>query len=184
MTYEQNKQLTTLACHVQRFTKERQFLKGVSPATLEWYESSFKALAPVLERRYQSTAQIKQTVLSNGLCAYKQKAEATKAVSLFSIWRSRFPGWGWYRPAGITSSKKRSGSVTFCLPASLNDQEALDLSAYLTGEHRERRYLQGQKDRTGSCTVGKGPEQSDWRNRRNKRAVIELVGRPDIGKGE
>jgi hypothetical protein len=63
MTYEHDKQLTSLASHVERFTKERPFLKGVSPATLEWYESSFKAFAPVLERPYQSSAETKIAVV-------------------------------------------------------------------------------------------------------------------------
>jgi len=63
MTYEHGEQFTTLACHVERFTKECQFLKGVSPATLGWCESSFKAFAPVLQRPLKSTAEIKAAVI-------------------------------------------------------------------------------------------------------------------------
>jgi len=81
MTYEHNEQFTTLACHVERFTKERQFLKGVSPATLGWYESSFKAFAPVLERPLKSTAQIKAAVIERIVCL-QTEGRGNKAVSI------------------------------------------------------------------------------------------------------
>jgi hypothetical protein len=48
-----------LASHTEQFIQERRFLKGVSPATEEWYKYSFKAFAPVLSEPHQSTTALK-----------------------------------------------------------------------------------------------------------------------------
>lgn len=63
MTYENSNAICTLACEVERFIKERQYLKGVSPATVEWYRYSFKAFLPVLSVPYQSTTQLKTAII-------------------------------------------------------------------------------------------------------------------------
>jgi len=40
-----------LAQFTERFIREQQILKNVSPATVQWYRFSFQAFQPVLARR-------------------------------------------------------------------------------------------------------------------------------------
>jgi hypothetical protein len=63
MSYENNHAICILASHTDRFIQERRFLKGVSPATEQWYKHSFKAFAPVLSEPHQSTTALKSAVV-------------------------------------------------------------------------------------------------------------------------
>lgn len=69
MTYKQTTGVCTLASiprlnnFVERFTKERQYLKGVTPSTLAWYRHSFQAFRPTLEREYGSASEFKAGVI-------------------------------------------------------------------------------------------------------------------------
>ena len=64
MTYEEPKRICALASHVPSFIQERKFLRGVTASTLAWYESSFKAFGPVVEREYASIGAFKAAVVA------------------------------------------------------------------------------------------------------------------------
>jgi integrase/recombinase XerD len=80
MTYEENKPISLLA-FTERFIKERQYMKGVSPATVEWYRQSFKAFAPVLERPYQCTTDLKAAIIEH-IGQVQTAGRGNKAVSI------------------------------------------------------------------------------------------------------
>ncbi len=81
MTYEQNDSISSLAQYTERFVKERRFLKGVSPATEQWYKYSLKAFAPVLSEPFQSTTAFKTSVIAR-IEALMGENRGNKAVSI------------------------------------------------------------------------------------------------------
>jgi integrase/recombinase XerD len=56
--------ISPLASHIERFIQERRYLKGVSPATEEWYRYSFKAFSPVLDTPHKNSMGFKCAVAS------------------------------------------------------------------------------------------------------------------------
>src|SRR6266849_5913583 len=65
MTYNESTGASPLASvprqdiFFDRFTKERQYLKGVTSTTLAWYRHSFRAFGPVLAREHPSAMEFK-----------------------------------------------------------------------------------------------------------------------------
>jgi hypothetical protein len=70
MTTNEYASLSRPTLHQRTPVLEGGLASNIQP-TLEWYESSFKASVPVLERPYKSTAQIKDAVIER-ISAYKQ----------------------------------------------------------------------------------------------------------------
>lgn len=81
MTYEQSGEICSLASFTDQFIRERRILKGVSPATEQWYKYSFKAFAPVLSEPYQSTTAFKAAVIAR-IEALTAERRGNKAVSI------------------------------------------------------------------------------------------------------
>ncbi len=65
MTYEQPTQFCTPASLIEAFTRERRYLFNVTPKTLVWYGTSFKAFGPVLEQSYASGAALKVALIGH-----------------------------------------------------------------------------------------------------------------------
>jgi|ERR1017187_4975348 hypothetical protein len=69
MTYTDSTGVCTLASvprlddFIERFTKERQYLKGVTPPTLAWYKYSLQAFGPVLQHEYETSQDLKAAVI-------------------------------------------------------------------------------------------------------------------------
>ena len=69
-----------LANFTDAFIQERKYLKGVSPATLDWYKYSFKAFEPVLDAELE-TSTIKQAVIAH-IDALQRHGRGNKNVSI------------------------------------------------------------------------------------------------------
>jgi site-specific recombinase XerD len=80
MTYEESKPISLLAV-TERFIKERQYMKGVSPATVAWYRYSFKAFSPVLERPYQCTTDLRAAIIEQ-IGRLQTTGRGNRAVSI------------------------------------------------------------------------------------------------------
>jgi integrase/recombinase XerD len=87
MTYKESTGACTLASvprldnFTERFTKERQYLKGVTPSTLAWYRHSFRAFNAVLEREYCSTSEFKAGIIQR-IQELRLEGRGNKAVSI------------------------------------------------------------------------------------------------------
>ena len=81
MTYKEEAGICTLASQIERFTTERRYLKGVSPATENWYKFSLKAFMPVLSVPYQSTMDLK-TAIAARIGALMNEGRGNKPVSI------------------------------------------------------------------------------------------------------
>ena len=81
MTYENTPAICILASHTERFIQERKFLRGVTPATEQWYRSSFKAFLPVLSEPHQSTTALKGALMTR-IQALFTNGRGNKAVSI------------------------------------------------------------------------------------------------------
>jgi site-specific recombinase XerD len=101
MTYENNQAICILASHTERFIQERRFLKGVSPATEQWYRYSFKAFAPVLSEPHQSTMAFKNAVVSR-IRDLMAERRGNKAVSINTYLRCLKAFLRWAQEEGIT----------------------------------------------------------------------------------
>jgi hypothetical protein len=66
---------------IERFTKERQYLKGVTPPTLAWYKYSFQAFGPVLQHEYETTQDLKAAVIQR-IRDLQAHGRGNKAVSI------------------------------------------------------------------------------------------------------
>jgi site-specific recombinase XerD len=114
MTYKQSTGACTLASvprldnFIERFIKERQYLKGVTPPTLAWYRPSFHAFRSALEREYCSKSEFKAGIIqrSQGL---RVEGRGNKAVSINTYLRclKAFLKWA-YEEGVIQESVKLS----------------------------------------------------------------------------
>jgi len=87
MTYNNTTGICTLASiprldnFIERFTKERQYLKGVTPSTLAWYLHSFRAFRPVLQQEYAASSDFKAAVIQR-IQELREQGRGNKAVSI------------------------------------------------------------------------------------------------------
>jgi integrase/recombinase XerD len=87
MTYNNSTGICTLASvprldnFIERFTKERQYLKGVTPPTLAWYKYSLHAFGPVLQREYDTVQDLKAAVVQR-IQELRGQGRGNKAVSI------------------------------------------------------------------------------------------------------
>src|SRR5579863_2147687 len=92
MTYKKSTGACTLATvprldnFIERFTEERQYLKGVTPTTLAWYRHSFQAFRPALEREYRSTSEFKAGIIQR-IEGLRVVGRGNKAVSINTYMR-------------------------------------------------------------------------------------------------
>ena len=89
-----------LASHTERFIQERRFLKGVSPATEQWYKYSLKAFAPVLSEPHQSITALKGAVMARIQCLLSEN-RGNKAVSINTYLRCLKAFFRWANEEGI-----------------------------------------------------------------------------------
>jgi len=114
MTYKESTGACTLAAvprldnFIERFTKERQYLKGVTPTTLAWYRHSFQAFRPALERGYCSTSEFKAGIIQR-IEGLRVEGRGNKAVSINTYLRclKAFLKWA-YEEGVIQESVKLS----------------------------------------------------------------------------
>ncbi len=104
MTYENNHAICILASHTERFVQERRYLKGVSPATEQWYKYSLKAFAPVLSEPYQSTTAFK-TAVANRIRDLMAERRGNKAVSINTYLRCLKAFLRWAHEEGLTKEQ-------------------------------------------------------------------------------
>ena len=87
MTYNESTGICILASvprldnFIERFTKERQYLKGVTPPTLAWYKYSLQAFGPVLQLEYHWTQDPKAAVIQR-IEQLRAEGRGNKAVSV------------------------------------------------------------------------------------------------------
>ena len=70
--------------HTQEFIKERTYLKGVSPKTIDWYKSSFKAFDGALDSKaglIERIAKLKETNSNTSINTY------LRCINAFLHWR-------------------------------------------------------------------------------------------------
>ena len=80
MTNEENKPVNPLA-FTERFIQEHPYIKEISPATVEWYRYTFKAFAPVLDRPYQYTTDLKPAIIEH-IGQHQTAGRSNKAASI------------------------------------------------------------------------------------------------------
>jgi len=100
MTYNESTGASPLASvprqdiFFDRFTKERQYLKGVTSTTLAWYRHSFRAFGPVLAREHPSAMEFK-TYLIQRIAELKTQGRGNSAISIDTHlrWLKTFLRW-------------------------------------------------------------------------------------------
>jgi integrase/recombinase XerD len=70
-----------LSTYIERFTRERQYLKGVTSSTLAWYRFSFRAFGPVLEVEYKTVASFKSAVIQR-IEQLQREGRGNSAISI------------------------------------------------------------------------------------------------------
>jgi site-specific recombinase XerD len=102
MIYEKSSVKNTLASvprlsgYIERFTRERQYLKGVTRSTLAWYRFSFRPFGTVVEAEYASAGDFKAAVVLR-IEELQRQGRGNSAVSINTYLRcfKAFPNWAY-----------------------------------------------------------------------------------------